>query len=154
MASPLRLCVRRAPVTGPAGLLVEVSLRVPSDLGCVEETVDLVTRHCLAGEAPSSRLRFRLRVVLAEALANAIIAGNGEDPSKWVELRAELTDELVRIHVTDQGPGFDHTAIPAPIRPEDLECCSGRGLFLIRQLADEVRFNEKGNSICMTLRRR
>ncbi len=153
MTSPLRLCVRRGPVDGPSGMTIEVSLKVPSDLDCVEEAVDLVARHCFAGLGPSRRLLFKLRVVLAEALANAIIAGNGEDPSKSVAIRVELTPAVIRIHVTDEGSGFDPTSIGDPIRPEDLDNSSGRGLFLIRKLVDDVEFNTKGNSICMTLRR-
>ena len=54
---------------------------------------------------------------------------------------------------TDEGPGFDPTAVPEPIRPEQLDEANGRGLYLIRKLVDSVEFNERGNSICMTLRR-
>jgi serine/threonine-protein kinase RsbW len=133
---------------------VQVSLRVPSDVSCIEEVVDLVTRHCCAGSSASQKLRFNLRVAVAEALANAIVAGNQEDRSKSVEVNAELSGEVIRIEVTDQGEGFDPSTIATPIEPEELERPNGRGLFLIRHLVDEVHFNPQGNSICMTLRRR
>jgi len=133
---------------------VQVSLRVPSDVSCIEEVVDLVTRHCCSGSWSSRKLRFNLRVAVAEALANAIVAGNHEDRSKSVEVNAELSGEVIRIKVTDQGEGFDPSALSAPIEPEELERPNGRGLFLIRHLVDEVHFNSQGNSICMTLRRR
>ncbi len=152
-ASALRLCVRRSRVPGPTGATVEVTLRVPSDVTCVEEVVDLVLRHCCSGNWSSRRFRFNLRVAVAEALANAIIAGNGEDRSKSVLVRAELLAEAIRIHITDEGPGFDPATVPDPVLPEDLERPSGRGLFLIRKLVDDVHFNLQGNSICMTLRR-
>jgi anti-sigma regulatory factor (Ser/Thr protein kinase) len=58
------------------------------------------------------------------------------------------------VHVTDEGEGFDPATVRDPTTPEDLEEPCGRGLFLIRSLVDEVRFNPKGNSICLTLRRK
>jgi serine/threonine-protein kinase RsbW len=149
----LRLCVRRAKRPGPSGSTVEVSLRVPSDVGCVEEVVDLVVRHCCSGAWSTRRFRFNLRVAVAEALANAIIAGNGEDRSKSVHLRAEVFPDAIRVHVTDEGPGFDPSTLNESVLPEDLERHNGRGLFLIRKLTDDVHFNARGNSICMTLRR-
>jgi len=69
----LRLCVRRRRLPGPSGSTVEVNLRVPSDVGCIEEVVDLILRHCCSGTWSSRRLRFNLRVAIAEALANAIV---------------------------------------------------------------------------------
>ena len=153
MPSPLRLCVRRstAPGGGSPGTLV--TLRLPSDVECIEEAVELVTRHCLAGHEATHKTRFRLQVVLSEALSNAIVRGNREDRRKWVDVRAELGPEAIRLEVTDEGPGFDPRAVPEPIRPEQLDEANGRGLYLIRKLVDAVEFNERGNSICMTLRR-
>ena len=153
MPSPLRLCVRRSPAQDGSDAGVLVTLRLPSEVGCIEEAVELVTRHCLAGHAATRTIRFRLQVVLSEALANAILRGNRESLDKWVDIRAELHDEVIRVHVTDQGPGFDPDSVPEPIRPEQLDEAGGRGLFLIRKLVDAVQFNEQGNSICMILRR-
>jgi serine/threonine-protein kinase RsbW len=147
--SALRLVVRRT----PAAAVETVALRVPNDIAWVEEVVDLIARHCLAGTMYSRRMLFNLRVVLAEALANAIICGNSEDPTKWVDVRAELRRDAISVEVTDQGPGFDPATVPDPTSPEELDNSCGRGLFLIRSLVDEVRFNSRGNSICMTLRR-
>ncbi len=154
LPATLRLCVRRTPLRGPEGSRVEVSLRVPSDVACVEEVVDLVVRHCCRGEwTAARRFRFNLRVAVAEALANAIVAGNGEDCSKSVLVHAELMQDQIRVSVTDEGPGFDVTTLPETTEPPDLEDSNGRGLFLIRHLVDDVYFNSQGNSICMTLRR-
>lgn len=149
MTQPLRLCVRRS----ADAELVLVTVRVPSHVDCIEEAVDLVTRHCLAGATAPPRMRFRLQVALSEALANAIIRGNREDARKWVYVQAELGDQMITLHVTDEGDGFDPDAVPDVCRDEGLLEASGRGLFLIRHLVDDVRFNDRGNSICMTLRR-
>ena len=135
MTSPLRLCVRRSTASDAEG------------------AATLVTRHCLAGHAATRTIRFRLQVVLSEALANAILRGNRESVDKWVDIRAELRQDVIRVHVTDEGPGFDPATVPEPIQPEQLDESRGRGLFLIRKLVDAVQFNEQGNSICMILRR-
>jgi serine/threonine-protein kinase RsbW len=153
MTSPLRLCVRRSAALDARGPATLVTLRLPSDVNCIEEAVELVTRHCLAGHQATQTIRFRLRVVLSEALSNAIVRGNREDRTKWVEVRAELIPDSIRVHVTDEGPGFDPSSVPEPVRPEQLDEARGRGLFLIRKLVDAVQFNEQGNSICMILRR-
>jgi serine/threonine-protein kinase RsbW len=153
MPSPLRLCVRRSPATEGETPGTLVTLRLPSEVECIEEAVELVTRHCLAGQDATTKTRFRLQVVLSEALSNAIVRGNREDREKWVDVRAELGPDAIRLEVTDEGPGFDPTAVPEPIRPEQLDEATGRGLYLIRKLVDSVEFNEQGNSICMILRR-
>ncbi len=153
MTSPLRLCVRRSPAPDAEGAATLVTLRLPSDIGCIEEAVELVTRHCLAGHQTTRTIRFRLQVVLSEALANAILRGNREASDKCVDIRAELLSDAIRVSVTDEGPGFDPSAVREPIEPEQLDEARGRGLFLIRKLVDAVQFNEQGNSICMTLRR-
>jgi serine/threonine-protein kinase RsbW len=130
-----------------------ISLRVPTDLQVVEEAVDLIARHCLASGLGAHTARFNLRVALSEALANAIVYGNGLDPSKSVDVRIEVATSDIAVHVCDEGPGFDHTTVPDPTLPERVDRPDGRGLFLIRQLVDNVSFNDRGNSICMTLRR-
>jgi serine/threonine-protein kinase RsbW len=153
MTSPLRICVRRSSAPDAGGAATLVTLRLPSDVNCIEEAVELVTRHCLAGHQATQTARFRLRVVLSEALSNAIVQGNREDRTKWVDVRAELVPDAIRLWVTDEGAGFDPASIPEPIRPEQLDEARGRGLYLIRKLVDAVQFNARGNSICMMLRR-
>jgi serine/threonine-protein kinase RsbW len=153
MTSPLRLCVRRSAVPDSLEATTLVTLRLPSDVNCIEEAVELVNRHCLAGHDATESIRFRLRVVLSEAISNAIVRGNCEDCDKWVDVRAELGPDAISVYVTDEGPGFDPSTIPEPIRPEQLDEANGRGLFLIRKLVDAVQFNAQGNSICMILRR-
>ncbi len=153
MTSPLRLCVRRSPAPDAEGAATLVTVRLPSDIGCIEEAVELVTRHCLAGHVATKTIRFRLQVVLSEAIANAILRGNHEALDKWVDVRAELRTDVIRVYVTDEGPGFDPSTIPDAILPEQIDEAGGRGLFLIRKLVDAVQFNEQGNSICMILRR-
>ena len=131
---------------------LEMRLDVPSDLGIVGDAVELVANRLPAGTLSPRRLRFNFRTALAEALGNAIRYGTREDPTKVVRVRVELGGDAVRIHVTDDGAGFDRSDLPDPTRPENLEREAGRGLFVLRHLVDDVAFNAKGNGICLTLR--
>jgi len=157
-AAPLRLCVRRScarpgvPAEAAASA-VWVAMRVPADVRCVEEVVELMARHCFAGAEPSRRTSFRLRVLLAEALTNSILFGAGGDPTRTVRVAAEVGSDTIRLQVTDDGPGFDPASVTDPTLPGTVRRPMGRGLFLIRNLADRVEFNSQGNTIWMTLPR-
>ena len=129
-----------------------MKLDVPSDLGMVGDAVELVASHLPPGTLSPRRISFNLRTALAEALGNAIRYGTGEDPERVVRVRVELRREFVRIHVVDDGAGFNRDQLPDPTHPDNLEREYGRGLFVIRHLVDDVVFNEKGNGICLTLR--
>jgi serine/threonine-protein kinase RsbW len=133
--------------------LERVVLRIPSEVDCIEEAVAVLTRHCLSGAAASPNVQFRLQVALSDALANAIVRGNREDAGKQVFVQVDLLPEAVNIHVTDEGDGFDHASVAEALDPQSPDLPSGRGLFLIRHMVDDVHFNTQGNSICMTLRR-
>jgi len=129
-----------------------MKLDVPSDLGMVGDAVELVASHVPPGPLSPRRISFNLRTALAEALGNAIRYGTGEDPDRIVRVRVELAEDMVRIHVVDDGNGYDPRRLPDPTHPDNLEREFGRGLFVIRHLVDDVAFNEKGNGICLTLR--
>ena len=152
---PLRLCVKRSDPSHPLGAdaAVLMTVTVPSELDVVEHTVDIVARYCLASGLSVKSVRFNLRVALSEALANAIVYGNRLDPGKRVHVALREFDGGVEVHVQDQGQGFDPNCIPDPTKPDCIKRPAGRGLFLIRELVDDLAFNEQGNSICMTLHR-
>ena len=149
MFQPLEPEVRRGG-RGDEGL--ELRLEVPSDLAYVGEAVELVARHCPAGLLSPRRVAFNLRTALAEALANAILYGNGRDPAKRVHVRVEAERDALRLHVSDDGGGFDPRSLPNPTLRENLEREDGRGLFVMRHLVDHVSFNEQGNAVCLTFR--
>jgi len=135
------------------GLEVELRLRLPSDVAFVEEAVDLVARHLEASFIDRHLIRFNLKVALTEALANAIYYGNSQDETKGVAIRVLFGRHAVHLEVTDEGGGFDYRFMPDPTLPDTRLLSTGRGLFLIRNLVDEIRFNSTGNSICMIVRR-
>ncbi len=85
---------------------------------------------------------------LNEALINAIVHGNLSDANKTVFVNAEVKDQKRIIWtVADEGPGFDYNDIPDPTAPENLEKLTGRGVFIIKHLADQFIFNVRGNEV-------
>lgn len=129
----------------------ELELSFPSDvrhLGpAVEEVVRVAERLGLSG----SRARLNLRVAVGEALSNAVLYGNRQDPDKTVRVAARFSAGAVRVSVADEGEGFDPEDVGDPTLPENRGRSSGRGLFLLRTLMDEVRYNDVGNRVILVL---
>jgi len=94
-----------------------------------------------------------IEVALREALANAIVHGNGEDSRKhvWVRCRC-TTDGEVSITVQDEGQGYESHTVPDPIAPENRLRMSGRGIYLMKTLMDEVHFEQRGAVVHMRKR--
>ena len=136
----------------PGGLRGNLQFEFPSSVRFVREVVAEVVEACERLAFSGSRATLNLRIAVGEALSNAILYGNREDPEKLVRVLAELRPGSAEVTVTDEGPGFDPQSVLDPTRPENRERSHGRGLFLLRSLADDVRFNERGNSITLTLR--
>jgi len=91
----------------------------------------------------------RIMLTLSEAVTNAIVHGNKENPEKRVTIRSELTDGTLSISVKDEGAGFDPSNIPDPLKEENLLNIGGRGVYLIKQYADDLQFNENGTKLEM-----
>lgn len=129
----------------------ELIFELPNDVRCIKEAVDFVVRRCTTCEDAARKLRFNFRVSLTEALANAMIYGNGDDPSKRVRVEVSVAEAALRARVTDQGNGFNPRILPDPTRPENIQRPCGRGIFLMRQLMDEVHYNDQGNAVTLIL---
>ena len=127
-------------------------LELPTDVRSIEHAVDYVMRCCERGDCTSPRVSLNLRVGLTEALSNAMLYGNGHDPSKRVRVEVAMDEGCLQARVIDQGEGFDPDSIPDPTTPENIEKTSGRGLFLMRQMLDEVTYNDQGNQVTLVLR--
>lgn len=84
---------------------------------------------------------------LNEAVINAIIHGNKLDETKKVIINAEIEQKRIIWTVTDEGPGFDYSNLADPTAPENLENLTGRGVYIIKHLADQCIFNTSGNTI-------
>ncbi len=124
---------------------------VPSDVQAIESTVaDLVAR-CRAAAFDGPRLTFNFRIGVTEALANAMLYGNRGDAHKPVRVELLLETTRVVVRVRDQGNGFNPHAVPDPTLECNLERPGGRGVFLLRKLMDEVRYNDQGNEVQLVL---
>ena len=86
-------------------------------------------------------------VAVTEAVNNAIVHGNGSDPAKQVRVTYEVEGDRIVFTVVDQGHGFDYYNLPDPTAPENLEKPTGRGVFLMKHLADQVIFSDNGRSV-------
>ena len=128
-------------------------VQLPSDLRIIEAAVAYLVGRCRAFAFGASRLNLNFRVGVTEALANAVLYGNRSDPNKIVRVEVALESNRVVLQVVDEGPGFDPSAVPDPTLPGNLHRPGGRGLFLIRELMDEVEYNERGNSVRLVLLR-
>ena len=84
---------------------------------------------------------------LSEAGINAIVHGNKLDPNKKVIINAEIEGRRIIWTVTDEGEGFDYNNLPDPTAPENIENLTGRGVFIMKHLADQCILNAKGNEI-------
>lgn len=128
-------------------------IELTTDISRVGEVVDSICSRCFADTPPTPRTLFRVATVLAEAVANAMLYGNDGDPLRRVVIEVVLEADRLVIAVSDEGDGFDHRVGPQPIDEESIEATRGRGLFMIHHLADSVVFNDRGNTIWMTLPR-
>ena len=130
----------------------ELVLELPNDLRQIEHAVEYVMQRCAACQTHGRKLRLNFRVSLTEALSNAMLYGNERDPDKRVRVEVMVGEREIKARVTDEGAGFDPGRIPDPTSPDNLEKSGGRGLFLMRELMDEVHYNERGNQVTLVLR--
>lgn len=129
----------------------ELVLELPTDIRSIEHAVQYVVDHCPDCPPNGGRVNLNFRVGLTEALANAMLYGNNHDPDKRVRVEVCLTKGRIEARITDQGEGFNPTAVPDPTAPENLDKSGGRGLYLMRELLDEVTYNDRGNEVKLVL---
>ena len=113
------------------------------------EQIDAVSReteHFLSRLGIQEKT-FRILLSMREALTNAILHGNQKNPRKLIRYRVHVDEGDLVMEVEDEGAGFDwkqHMKSKPRVRSE-----SGRGLFIMRQYASEVWFNDRGNRLVL-----
>jgi len=136
----------------PDKLSLSVRVALAADRKAVDQVVEQVMRSvrdmkCVDGKEDD------IELALQEALANAVVHGAKEDPTKTVECLVACDEQRgILIIVRDPGEGFDPKAIPSCTMGENLYSNHGRGIFLINQLMDEVKFRKNGTEIHMVKR--
>lgn len=126
-----------------------ISIEIPSlveNIRIVESFVDNAKEEY----SLTDDLYGNIMIAVIESVNNAIIHGNQTNKSKNVSLSASLNEEQIVFTVSDEGEGFDHQNLPDPTAPENIEKIGGRGIFLIKNLADEVNFKSDGRTLELT----
>jgi serine/threonine-protein kinase RsbW len=85
-----------------------------------------------------------IMISVTECISNAITHGNKNDKNKLVHLELTMENDLLKFTIEDEGLGYDSSKLKDPTAPENIEKIGGRGIFLIKQLTDDVRFEENG----------
>ncbi len=126
-----------------------LNIGFPADTEAIGTVADAITETLIELHVPEQK-RLEIALAVQEALVNAVVHGCKNDPSKEVRCRLE-SDPLGRIviTVTDPGPGFSPDLLADPVQQENLYADHGRGVYLIRQLMDQVSFERRGSEIRM-----
>jgi serine/threonine-protein kinase RsbW len=88
-----------------------------------------------------------IMIAVTESVNNAIMHGNKNDRTKNVTLSLSLNDNVINFRIKDEGKGFDFQNLPDPTSPENIDKPSGRGIFLMKHLSDEVNFSKNGSTV-------
>ena len=134
----------------------ELELKLSVTLAADRDAVDPVVRSvmevvremkCAPGREDN------IELALTEALANAVVHGAKNDPTKIIECDVACDQNHgMLIVVRDPGTGFDPSQIADPCQGENIYSNHGRGIYLINQLMDEVQFHKNGTEIHMMKR--
>jgi serine/threonine-protein kinase RsbW len=133
-------------------LILKLRVTLAADKNAIDPVVrgvmDLVKQtQCAPGKEDA------IEMALTEALANAVVHGAKADPTKIVECDVACDEkQQILIVVRDPGQGFDPAVIPCPVQGQNIYSEHGRGIFLINQLMDEVKFLKNGTEIHMVKR--
>ena len=135
-----------------SGPFVGMRKTLPSEVALVssflDELMNFISRFRMANEN-----NFEIELALREALVNAIVHGNRQDPRKRVYVNCRCSPQgEVSITVEDEGSGFDHDELPDPTSADNLLLTHGRGIFLIGTLMDDVYFERGGSVVHMRKR--
>jgi serine/threonine-protein kinase RsbW len=88
-------------------------------------------------------------IAVTEAVNNAINHGNKNNPDKMVQIGFESSNDQLIFHIKDEGQGFDYQNLPDPTDPDNLEKVHGRGVFLMKHLADKLEFKNNGKEVSL-----
>ncbi len=91
-----------------------------------------------------------IMISVTECISNAIVHGNQSDSGKLVHLALQMDAGLLRCSIEDEGTGFDFNQLPDPTDPENIEKVGGRGIFLMKHLSDEVKFEDGGKKTILS----
>ena len=126
----------------------KIEFEIPSVISLMHTILDYLMKRVEKNGVVNSE-DSNLFIALDEAFVNAVKHGNKFDATKCVRISAEVSAKEARFTVEDEGEGFNVNEIPDPTDAENLFKTSGRGVLIIHNVMDEVRYNERGNRLEM-----
>jgi len=128
------------------GFSIVTEVVLPSDYQSLIDVEKIVGNVCDDFGVPEDAFG-NVLIAVSEAVNNAIQHGNKNNPEAKVEIKVANQNDTFCIQVKDEGQGFSYEDLPDPTAPENLLKDSGRGVFLMKNLADEVEFLNTGSTV-------
>lgn len=125
------------------------SIEIGSDLKNISEVELLIDTVCEELKLNEDNYG-NILIAVTEAVNNAIVHGNNSEEDKKVKVEVLNENSKVVFTVQDEGGGFDFDNLPDPTAPENIENPDGRGIFLMKNLSDEVSFDLNGSKVNIT----
>ncbi len=127
-------------------------LSIPSNPKRIVELEGFLTN--VLSDLELSKERYpEMLISLTEAVNNAIIHGNKLDESKQVKINCEKSGKHLCFSISDEGDGFDVREVPDPTSDNLIDCCGGRGVFIMTNLCDRIQFKNNGSTVEMYFNR-
>lgn len=129
-------------------LMEKISIQIPSmpeNIRIVESFIDNAKEKFHI----TDDLYGNIMVAVTESVNNAIKHGNCSDKNKLVNISLFIEPKQLKFVVEDQGAGFDPETLPDPTLPENISKPDGRGIFLMRNLCDDLVFSNEGRVVEM-----
>jgi len=115
----------------------------PMNLQRVEEFINEIhQQHKLCPKVYPNIL-----ITLTEAVSNAIHHGNNADVNKKIAIWCRIRHSKITFKISDEGKGFNHKKLPDPTSPERIDKENGRGVYIMKQLSDKLRFSNNGRTV-------
>ena len=119
---------------------------IPDNIMMIESFID----NARAQFPMNDDIYGNIMISVTEAVNNAIRHGSKMNPDLSVSLSLSLEDQAIKFIIKDRGVGFNYHQIPDPTHPDNIDKTTGRGIFLMKHLADEVHFMDNGATVQLT----
>jgi len=123
-------------------------LKLPSRVDYLKRVENLIS-NLSSHYKINKEAKDKISLAVLEAVSNAIFHGNKLDYKKTVTIRFQVNKNCISCVIKDEGDGFDILCVPDPTLPENIEKINGRGLFLMKHLADSVEYSAEGRHVKM-----
>jgi serine/threonine-protein kinase RsbW len=124
---------------------IKISSRT-DNLSLVEKLIDTVCQEYNVNEDAYGNIL----IAVTEAVNNAINHGNQNNPNKFVNVTFQTANQHLVFSISDEGAGFDYENLPDPTDPKNIDKPNGRGVFLMKNLADSIQFLQNGKTVLLS----